>query len=28
VDAAVTKNLGPKEIKQSIKNWRPDFFRV
>jgi hypothetical protein len=28
VDAAVTKKLGPKEIKQSIKNWRPDYFRV
>jgi hypothetical protein len=28
VDAAVTKKLGPKEIKQSIKSWRPDYFRV
>jgi hypothetical protein len=28
VDAAVTKKLASKEIKQSIKNWRPDYFRV
>jgi glucan phosphoethanolaminetransferase (alkaline phosphatase superfamily) len=28
VNAAVTKKLAPKEIKQSIKNWRPDYFRV
>ena len=28
VTAAITKKLGPKEIKQSIKNWRPDYFRV
>jgi hypothetical protein len=28
VDVAVTKKLAPKEIKRSIKNWRPDYFRV
>jgi hypothetical protein len=25
---ALNENLKPKEIKQSIKNWRPDFHRV
>ena len=28
VDVAVTKKLAPKEIKRSIKTWRPDYFRV
>jgi hypothetical protein len=28
VNDAVTKKLAPKEIKQSIKHWRPDFFRI
>lgn len=28
VDAAVTGKLAAKEIKKSIKSWRPDYFRV
>lgn len=28
VDEAVTKKLDSKTIKQSIKTWRPDYFRV
>jgi len=28
VSEALTRKLGPKEIKQSIKNWRGDFLRV
>lgn len=28
VEKALAANLKPKEIKQSIVNWRPDYFRV
>lgn len=28
VSKALSQNMGNKEIKQAIKNWRPDFFRV
>jgi hypothetical protein len=28
VEEAVDTNLSPKEIKQSIKNWNPDYMRV
>jgi Family of unknown function (DUF6526) len=27
-EAAVARQMPPKEIKKSIKSWRPDFFRV
>jgi hypothetical protein len=28
VDRALKENLGPREIKKKIKNWRPDYHRA